>query len=230
MTPFGDDLWLCDGPNITGAAGFVFPTRMAVIRLPGDGGLWVWSPVALTKDRRAAIDRLGIVSHVVAPSPLHDTFLANWATAYPGAQIHGAPGLTPHIAGTAIHATLGDKSDPAWEDALDQVIFRGNRIATEVVFFHRASATVLVTDLVQHLPQDWYRGWRAVVARLDLMTAPRPSVPRKFRLATTDKKAARAAVRRILNWPIDTLVMAHGAPVKTDGKAVLHQAFRWLSP
>ena len=105
---------------------------------------------------------------------------------------------------------------------------RGNRITTEVVFFHRESATVLVTDLVQQIPQGWYRGWRAAIARLDLMTAAIPSVPRKFRMATTDKAKARDGVRRILEWPADRLVMAHGAPILAGGNEALRQAFGWL--
>ena len=111
---------------------------------------------------------------------------------------------------------------------MDQVVVRGNRITTEVVFFHRQSSTVLVTDLVQQIPRGWYRGWRAVVARLDLMTAPVPSVPRKFRMATTDRTAARQGVQRILEWPFDSLVMAHGAPLQTGGKEALRHAFAWL--
>lgn len=228
MTSFASELWLFDGPAVTGAAGFRFPTRMAVIRLPGQGGLWVWSPVALTEDIRKAVDALGPVRHLVAPNSLHYTFLAQWAAAYPDARVHAAPGLSQDVAGTAIHATLGDEPDPAWAGILDQVVVRGNRITTEVVFFHRESATVLVTDLVQQIPRDWYRGWRAVVARLDLMTASRPSVPRKFRLATADRSAARIGVRRILEWPTDRLVMAHGAPVPSGGKEALRQAFGWL--
>jgi hypothetical protein len=111
---------------------------------------------------------------------------------------------------------------------MEQVIVRGNRITTEVVFFHRESATVLVTDLVQQIPKGWYRGWRAVVAQLDLMTAPVPSVPRKFRMATTDKVAARDAVKRILEWPAQRLVMAHGTPMQSGGQEALRQAFGWL--
>lgn len=228
MTPFGPDLWLTDGPAVTGAAGFRFPTRMAVVRLPGEGGLWVWSPVALTPEVQAATDVLGPVRHLVAPNSLHHTFLADWARAYPDARVHAAPGLTERTAGTAIHSVLGDAPDPAWDGSVDQVVVRGNRITTEVVFFHRPSATVLVTDLVQHIPQDWYHGWRAVVARLDLMTASVPSVPRKFRMATTDKAAAQEAVERILDWPADQFVMAHGTPVETGGRAILQRAFGWL--
>lgn len=228
MTPFGSKLWLVDGPAVRGAAGFLFPTRMAVIRLPGEGGLWVWSPVALTEEVRSAVDALGPVRHIVAPNSLHHTFLAEWAAAYPEARVHAAPGLTQDVAGTVIHATLGDEPDPAWSGVVDQVVVRGNRITTEVVFFHRASATVLVTDLVQQIPKGWYRGWRAVVARFDLMTAAIPSVPRKFRMATMDKSMARDAVRRILEWPADSLVMAHGAPIQSGGNEALRNAFGWL--
>ncbi|SFB07813.1 protein of unknown function [Poseidonocella pacifica] len=228
MATFGPELWLFDGPAVTGAAGFEFPTRMVVIRLPRHGGLWVWSPVALTEDLRSTVDALGPVRHLVAPNSLHHTFLAEWAAAYPDAHVHAAPGLTPQIAGTEIHSTLGDEPDAAWAGDLDQVVVRGNRITTEAVFFHRASATVIVADLVQQIPRGWYRGWRAVVARLDLMTATKPSVPRKFRLATSDKTAAREGVRRILNWPANRLVMAHGAPISSGGKEALRQAFEWL--
>lgn len=228
MTHFGPELWLFDGPALTGAAGFVFPTRMAVIRLPDAGGLWVWSPVDLTPDLRSTLDALGPVRHLVAPNSLHHTFLAQWAAAYPDARVHAAPGLTEGIAATPLHATLGDVPDPAWAGHIEQVVVRGNRITTEVVFFHRPSATVLVTDLVQHIPKGWYRGWRALVARLDLMTAVNPSVPRKFRMATTRKSVARAAVSRILDWPARNLVMAHGAPVQSEAKETLRRAFDWL--
>lgn len=228
MAPFGSEIWLFDGPAVTGAAGFRFPTRMAVVRLAGDGGLWVWSPVALTHDIRVAVDALGPVRHLIAPNSLHYTFLAEWAAAYPDAQVHGAPGLTQEVAGQVIHTTIGDEPHPDWAGALDHVIVRGNRITTEVVFFHRASSTVLVTDLIQQIPQGWYHGWRAMVARLDLMTAPIPSVPRKFRWAMTDKATARKDIKRILDWPTQRLVMAHGTPMQSGGKEALQQAFSWL--
>lgn len=228
LTPLATDIWFSDGPAVVGAAGFRFPTRMVLIRLPDDGGLWVWSPVALTDDLRAAVDQLGVVRHVVAPNHLHYTFLADWACAFPDARIYGAPGLSPEVAGATIHSTIQDEPIRAWSGAIDHVVVRGNRITTEVVFFHRATSTTLVTDLVQQIPRGWFKGWRAAVAKLDLMTAPTPSVPRKFRLATTDRPAFRTAIRRILEWPTEKLIIAHGAPVKRDGKDVLHNAFDWL--
>ena len=226
LHPFGDDLWIADGPEVV-VAGFVYPTRMAVVRLPG-GGLWLWSPVRPSPALRAAIDALGPVRHLVAPNSLHHLALPAWAEAYPEARVHAAPGLRRKRTDIALHADLGDVPDPAWADVIEQVVVRGNLITREVVFLHRPSGTVLVTDLIQQLPPERFGGWRRVVARLDLMTEAAPTVPRKFRLATVRRGAARAAVRRILDWPTRRVVMAHGVPVEEDGQVALRRAFQWL--
>jgi hypothetical protein len=223
LKPFGSEIWLADGPQ-TSVVGFRYPTRMAVVRLRG-GALLVWSPVALTDRLQVEVDRLGVVRHLLAPKSLHHLFLAQWRTAYPRANVHAAPGL----AGKLRVTELGDTPAAAWVGDLDQVVVRGNRITTEVVFFHRPSGAVLFTDLIQHFPPDWFQGWRALVARLDLMTGPEPTVPRKFGLAFTDRAAARLAVRRILGWPARKVIFAHGAPVESDAPAFLARAFAWLA-
>ena len=101
-------------------------------------------------------------------------------------------------------------------------------LSTEAVFFHRQSQTAIFTDLIQQFSPDWFSGWRAVIARLDLMTAPQPEVPRKFRNAFVGRRAARAAVRRILEWPAERVLMAHAPPVTQDGQTFIRRAFRWL--
>lgn len=227
LQPFGPQIWLAEGTQAQ-VAGFHYPTRMAVIRLSG-GGLLVWSPVALSPAMRKAVDALGPVRWLVAPNSLHHLFLAEWRAAYPQAQVHAAPGLAERRRDLAIDAELGEAPPADWAADLDLVPVLGNRITTEVVFFHRLSGTVLFTDLLQQFPKGWFRGWRALVARLDLMTEAEPSVPRKFRVAQADRAAGKASLARILAWPCETVVMAHGAPVERDGRAFLARAFRWLT-
>jgi hypothetical protein len=227
LQPVGPDIWLAAGPEAD-VAGFRYPTRMAVIRLDGDG-LLIWSPVALSESLREEVDGLGAVRSLVAPNSLHHLFLDDWRRAYPEAKLFAAPGLAARRTALVIDAELGDEPPPEWASSLDQVVMRGNRITTEVVFFHRRSGTVLFTDLIQQFPPGWFRGWRALIARLDLMTEPEPAVPRKFRAAFTDRRAARAALGRILAWPAGKVVMAHGAPVEQDGRAFIARAFRWLT-
>lgn len=222
-----DGIWTASGPVVTAVAGFHYPTRMVVIRL-ADDRLWVWSPVALDEALKREIDALGMIAHIVAPNSLHDLSLSDWQSAFPAARLHVAPGLAARRPDLTIHAELGDEADVAWDDQIDQVLVRGNAITTEVVFFHRASGIAIFTDLIQHLPDNWYSGWRRWVARWDFMTGAEPAVPRKFRLAFRDRRAARHAIDRILAWPVQTVLFAHGEPVVDDARAFLARVFAWL--
>ncbi|SFJ56869.1 DUF4336 domain-containing protein [Jannaschia pohangensis] len=226
LTEFGPDIWLGDGGEVA-VLGFRYPTRMAVMRLSG-GDLVVWSPVTLTDALRVRVAELGTVAHIIAPNHLHHLALTEWTRAFPNARVHPAPRLRGKRRDIAFAADLGDVAPDAWAGQIDQAVFGGNRITTEVVLFHRASRTVLFTDLIQHFPPGTHPGWRGVVARLDRMEGAVPAVPRKFRLAQTDRDAARAALRRIEGWKAERLVMAHGAPVTRDVAGMLERTFDWL--
>ncbi|MCI2400306.1 DUF4336 domain-containing protein [uncultured Aliiroseovarius sp.] len=226
MQSFGDRIWIADAAPVS-VAGFHYPTRMVVIRL-ADGGVMAVSPVALTSKLRDAVAALGPVRHLIAPNALHHLFLGDWAEAFPEAKVHAAPGLRAKRKDIRFDADLGDAPDPDWAGDLEQVVVRGNLITEEVVFFHAPSRTVLFTDLLQQFPRGWHAGWRGVVARLDLMVGAEPAVPRKFRAGFVNRRAARQAVARILTWPADNVLLAHGAPVMSNGQAFLTGAFRWL--
>jgi hypothetical protein len=226
LKPFGPDIWIADGPHVS-VAGFHYGTRLAVIRL-ADGGLFIWSPIKLTEALRTEIDALGDVRHLVPPNSLHHLFIAEWRRAYPGTRLYAPPGLRAKRKDVGFDADLGDEPAVEWAADIDQVLVRGNRITTEAVFFHRKSATVLFTDLIQQFPPNWFSGWRAAVARLDLMTEPEPTVPRKFRLMFRDRPAARASLAHIRAWPAEKVLMAHGTPVERDGQAFIGRAFGWL--
>lgn len=227
-TPFGPDLWLADGPVVTAALGFRYPTRMALIRLP-DASLLVWSPVALSAPVMAWIEQTGPVAHITAPNHLHHLFLGDWQAAFPSARIHAAPGLRAKRPDIRFDADLADGLADAWGGAVSCVLFGGNAITTEAVLFHRPSATVIFTDLLQQVPAHLKTGWRAWVARADRMTGAAPQVPLKFRLATTDRDMARASLATIQAWPAERLVFAHGPPVGTGVRDVMRTAFAWLA-
>lgn len=226
MRSFGEEIWIAGGPERE-VLGFRYPTRMAVIRL-ADGGLFLWSPVALTEALRREIEALGAPRFLVAPNSLHHMFLADWRRAYPEAKLFAAPGLRRKRPDLAFDAELGEAPPPGWAGEIEQALMPSNLITTEIVFFHMASGTVLFTDLLQQFEPGWFTGWRALVARLDLMVGRAPEVPRKFRLAFANRRAARAAVDRILGWPSEKLLMAHGAPVEQAGREAIARAFRWL--
>ena len=223
---FGDNIWTASGP-IAVVAGFKYPTRMVVIRL-SSGALFVWSPIALSDALRAAVDALGPVHYVVALNALHHLFITEWRQAHSSAKIYAAPGLRERRREITFDGDLNESPPSDWSSDIDQVVVRGNWITTEVVFFHRKSRTVIFANLIQHFDTGWFTGWRAMIARLDLLTTPTPAVPRKFQIAFTNRNVARDALHRILKWPIENILMAHAAPINEDGRAVVMRAFEWL--
>ncbi|MEO0905378.1 MAG: hypothetical protein AAFX89_11530, partial [Pseudomonadota bacterium] len=146
---------------------------------------------------------------------------------YPQAQLFGLAGLHAKRPDLRFDGLLGPSPDVAWAEQLDQIVIE-NRLTDEVVFFHHASNTVIFTDLIQQFPRGFHKGWRSVVARLDLMTGDTPNVPRKFRLGFRNEIKTRNAINKVLEWPIQRVLLAHGEPVTRDGHAVLKRTFGWL--
>ena len=214
LKEFGPEIWTAHGPDVT-VFGFHYPTRMAIVRL-SDGCLFIWSPTQLTNSLLAEVDAVRQVRHIIAPNSLHHLFLPEGKRAYPGAKVYAPPGLRKKREDIVFDANLGSAPNPDWVEEIDQVLMHGNLITTEVVFFHVKSGTVLFTDLIQQIPTNLISGWRAIVAKLDLMVGPEPSVPRKFRVAFTDRRAARDSLEHILTWPAAKVLMAHGTSVEKD--------------
>ena len=228
LREFGPKIWTADGSTVS-FFGFAYSTRMAAIQL-SSGGLFIWSPIALSTALKGEIDALGAVRFLVSPNKLHHLFLGAWKSAYPGARMFAPPGLRRRRKDLAFDGDLGDAPDPLWAADIDQVALRGSWAMTEVVFFHHASRTAIFADLIQNFPPDWFTGWRAPLARYAGIVAPRPSAPLDWRSSFIDRKSARAALARILAWPIERVVIAHGDPVAAGGAAFVREAFAWLRP
>ena len=226
LQQFGPEIWVADG-SVASFHGFPYPTRMAVIRL-SDGGLFVWSPVALSGSLRVSIDALGPIRHLVSPNSLHHLFLREWQSAYPAARLYASARLPRKRKDLTFDAELGDAPEPAWAGDIDQVVVHGSFALTEIVFFHRTSHTALFADLIQNFPRDWFKGWRGVVARLAGIVAPTPGAPRDWRASFLDRRAARAALAQVLTWPIERVVIAHGELPTADGATFVRRAFAWL--
>jgi Domain of unknown function (DUF4336) len=227
LLEFGPGIWICDGPTIPFALGFPYPTRMAVVRLRS-GRLFVWSPAPLSPELRREVDALGPVRYLVSPNMLHHLFLGEWASAYPVARVYASPGLRKRRRDLSFDVDLRDVPDPDWVDDIDQVMVRGSFAMTEVVFFHRPSGTVLFADLIENLPRDWFKGWRRLVARMDGIVAPSPGAPREWRATFIDRHEARVGLDRILAWPVERVVVAHGECAQTGGADFVRAAFAWL--
>jgi hypothetical protein len=222
LTALAPDLWVATRPLplIVGDIG----TRMTVIRLR-DGSLFLHSPVPLDDDTRAALDGLGPVRAVVAPSLVHHFFVGEYGAAYPQATLYAAPGLERKRADVPFGAVLDDEPPAQWAGQLEQHVFRGAPIMNEVVFFHAPTRTLLLTDLAFNVTRPM--PGRACFF-LRLVGARGFGPHRIIRFGVRDRDAARASLERILQWDFDRIVVTHGDVLESGGHAAMQAAFEWL--
>jgi hypothetical protein len=144
--------------------------------------------------------------------------------------MYASPGLAKRRKDLHFHAELGDRPEPDWAEEIDQVIFHGSFAMEEVVFFHRPSRSVIVTDLVQKFDPASLAWFQRVVMKLDGMVGADGSTPREWRLSFWNRRAAREALRKALAWDPERILLAHGEWVRGNGREVLERSLRWLRP
>lgn len=226
LEQFGPGIYSADGPTVS-FYGFPYPTRMALVRL-SDGAVWVWSPIALTDELAREVRVLGPVRHIVSPNRIHHLFLGQWADRWPDARLYAPPGLARKRPELRFFADLDDVPDPAWAVDIDQVVFRGSFAMEEVVFFHRASRTAIIGDLIQRHPESRMSGWKGAVMRLDGLVGPRGSTPREWRASFLSRGPARIARQRVHDWRPQRLLIAHGQCAQTQADEIVSAALHWI--
>ena len=195
---------------------------MTVLRL-GSGAVVVHSPVAPTGEVRQAVEALGPVSAIVAPSRMHDLDLAAWQKAHPAAALLAAPGMDRDHRELRVDSVL-PAVPAAWREEIDGALLEGAPRLNEVVWLHRPSRSLVVADLVFDLePQPTLAS--RLMARM-LGTATGPATSRLFRSAVKDRGAFAASLQRVLAWDFEGIVVGHGRVVE-GGPDLLRRICSW---
>ena len=222
LVPVAPDLWIARHP--LRLLGMPMTAAMTVARL-GDR-LWVHSPIPLSAALRAELDALGSVAWAVAPNRHHHLFAHDFAAAYPNAQLFVAPGLGSKVAALADYPTLPAEAAAPWQDEIASLLVAGNDEMNETVFFHRASRSLIVTDLGVHLG-PWDAPITRLYARLNGCYG-RFGQTWLLKMLYRDKAAARATLQSILRWQFTRIVPAHGPVIEDDARLAFEKAFAWL--
>ncbi|ATB50690.1 DUF4336 domain-containing protein [Corallococcus macrosporus] len=196
--------------------------RMTAVRLP-DGGLWLHSPVRFGPEARAAVDALGPVRFLVAPNLMHHLHVRDWAAAYPDAKVAAPAALQGKRPDLRIDVALGDAAEAGWAGVLDQVLVRGMPRVDEVLFFHRPSRTLFVTDLAfnVHRTGSWFT--RVYLKLSGAWQRLAPSL--LARSVVKDRQAVRASLARAQAWDVARVVVCHGDVVEQGAQEAVRNAF-----
>lgn len=206
-------------------AGFYLPVRSTVLRLD-DESLLMISPLRMDDALAARVDALGRVSHIVAPSKLHHLFVGEAAARWPSARVHLPRGLPAKLAKQGRTVPPHSVLPASLPSGVQGILLDGVPDMDETLFFHAASRTLVVTDLVFHVlaPEGLLTGsiLRMVGAHRVLAQS------RALRFMTRDREAARASLEQVLALDFTRLVMAHGVVLDVDAKARLRAALHYM--
>lgn len=209
------------GTEVSIGLGARLPLRMTVLAC--EGGVAIVSPIAIDDALAEAIDALGPVRYLLAPNLLHHMHLQSASKRYPEAKVLGAPGLATKRSDLRFDGELGDGEITP---ELESHLVRGADKLSEVVFFHRPSKTLVVTDLVFNI--HGARGMSGLVLSMLSRALGKVEQSRLLRWMTKDRAAAGKSVDTLLDLPFERLVMAHGNVVEHGAKAELSAGTWWM--
>lgn len=232
LKPVGPDIWIVDGPAIR-FYGLPFSTRMTVVRL-SNGDLWLHSPTAFDEVLAENLRALGRVRHLIAPNWIHYAYVADWQRAFPAAKAWAAPGVAERAASRGMEMRIDadlsvDNAEKPWRGEIEQMVVQGSKVHREAVFFHNASKTLILTDLIENFESQNVPWWMAMLGRLGGIMAPNGQMPRDMRMTFRGgHETLRQAVERMIGWDPERIILAHGKWFDRNCEAELRRAFAFV--
>ncbi len=228
--PVAPNIWIVDGAPIS-LAGLKLPVRMTIIAMPD--GLLLHSPVTHTRALAEAVQNLGEIRHLVAPSVAHWTMVSGWQRAFPGAITWAVPNLRKRrqVQKSAMRVDRDLTAEPpaAWRGEIEQTLIPGIAGYQEIALFHVGSRTLILVDLVQNLPRTTLPVVLRPLGRLIGAAAHDGRPPVYLRLIVRRAgEPAREAAKRLLAWAPVRVIFSHGDWFERDGTTELARALDWL--
>lgn len=224
------DLWVAEGQCVN-FHGFAYPTRMVVARL-SNGDIWVWSPIKFTDELAQAVADLGAVKHLISPNKIHHLFLTEWQAHFPEAALWGPQSSINKRRDLDFHRHLDGETPSVWQEDFEQFHVQGSLAMDEIVFFHKASRSLILADFSENFSEDFleenWSVWRRRLAKLWGITDEKGYAPLDWRLSFFRRKKLRQLRDALLSCDVEKVVMAHGEIQHSDGNEYLKRSLSWI--
>jgi len=187
-----------------------FPRRMTLARL-ADGGLVVWSAIALSEPEMGQLEALGRLRFLVVPGPGHRLDARIYKDRYPQLEVVAPAGAAEAVSEAV---PVDHTSDPFGDPEVSFVTVPGTGEAESALVVRRATGTTLVTnDVIGHVTHPHGLG-ATVMAHLFDFGVDEPAVPRTVRRFIKDREALAAQFRAWADLPdLRRIIVSHVDPI-----------------
>ena len=152
-------------------------------------------------------------------------YAADVVAAFPGALLHGPAKLQRKRKDLKFDAVLSETPHPDWDGQLLPLTIGGS-LLNETLFYHPASKTLISSDLVEnfhqcsHAPTRWYLWLGGILGKVGWHPL--------LRLVYLNRRRARADVSRLLQWPFERVILAHGDILTDNARDQVRAGLAWL--
>ena len=218
LTPVDSNLWTVTG-TLRMPVG-EFERRMSVARLH-DGGLVVYSAIALDEEQMGRLDAFGRMAWLVVPGDDHRLDAKIWLQRYPTMHVAAPAGAREKVLEVVpVESTTPDFRDPdvRW------FTVPGTREHEAALTVRGAKGTTLVVnDLIANLRHEHgFTGW---MLRLMGFAGDEPHIPGVRRLALV--KDGHALADQLQAWSeiadLHCILVSHGEPIVEDPRGELRR-------
>lgn len=223
LTPIAARLWGAEH-DLFLPGGVHFRGRMTVAQLD-DGSLGLHSPIPIDDELARSLAALGPVKHLIAPNSFHHVHLSKVRERYPDATLYGPRALSAKRTDLRF-VDLTSRTSSEWSEELVPLLHAGAPKFDEVVFFHAASRTLLVTDYFFNIQEC--RGWLTPWVLRTSGAYKKFAQSRWYRWIVKDKARARESAEQMLAWPFERIIPAHGEVVTERAHVQAERALEWL--
>lgn len=216
-----DDIWIFSRPFVRF---HVLPLggRSIAVRL-SNGGVWVLASTPPTEETKKHIDALGPVAYIVSPNTDHHWFLGPFKEAYPSAKLIGPGPLgekRKDLKFDGLYLKDAPETTYGFEDDLVAIPFGGTAL-TDIGFYHKASKTLIVGDLVYNLPNT--ESMPSLFGGLFKTFSPGGAVHKKLIAGSVqDRDSVVASAKKVDELDFERIIPLHGDVIETEA----HQKWR----
>jgi hypothetical protein len=198
-----------------------FGRNVTLLRLR-DRRVLIHSTAPFAPEDVNTIREFGIAGWLVEATMFHDTFAKAGHGAFPDLP-YLAPAGFAKVSGIPTELLSSPPAD--WTGEISVLQIEGLRFNHEHAFYHHASRTVVLADLLFHFPPEtagWARFFVQKVMRLPRLVG----ISIFFRFMIRDKERFAQSMRDLLRWDFRQIVVAHREPITADARSVFVRALR----